>query len=92
MNELEAARQDINEIDRQMAGLFVRRMAASERVLEYKRGHGLEIFDAARERQVIEQGLLRVEDEALRPYYRSFIKAVMDISKEYQHELLEGRK
>lgn len=90
MDKLEEARQDINEIDARMAELFVRRMEASARVLEYKREHDMPIFDAAREAAVIEKGLARVENGELAGYYREFITAVMGISKEYQQALLDG--
>ena len=40
-NRLEEARRIINEIDEQMAGLFVKRMKAAEMVFEYKKEFGL---------------------------------------------------
>lgn len=89
MNGLEQARLDINDIDKEMAVLFERRMRAVARVLEYKRRSGMEIFDPSREAEVIEKGLSRLENSRLSPYYRSFIISVMDISKQYQRELLE---
>lgn len=92
MNMLEEAREDIDEIDARMAELFVRRMEASSRVLEYKRKNGLPIFDPEREGAVIERGLERVSNSALKEHYRSFIVAVMDISKAYQRELLEENR
>ena len=42
-NKLEEARKIINEVDTQMAELFIKRMKASEAVYEYYRnGSGLE--------------------------------------------------
>ena len=49
MDALEQARAEIDEVDAQLAALFERRMAAVLQVAEYKRAHGLPIFDAARE-------------------------------------------
>ena len=48
MDALEQARAEIDEVDAQLAALFERRMAAVLQVAEYKRAHGLPIFDAAR--------------------------------------------
>ena len=54
-NKLEEARKIINEVDAQMAELFLRRMEAARMVSEYKREHCLPILDATREAQVIAQ-------------------------------------
>ena len=54
-NLLDEARKIINEVDAQMAELFVKRMRAAEMVYEHKRTMGLPILDQAREAVVIEQ-------------------------------------
>ncbi len=92
MNKLEAARKEIDAIDREMAQLFVRRMEAVLQVAEYKKEHMLPLFDAAREEQVIAKNVKEVESELLRPHYVSFLHAVMDVSKQYQSCLLQGLK
>ncbi len=91
-SSLEAARKKINEIDSQMRRLFVERMRASEEVADYKRKNGLKVFDAVREREVIERNSSAVEDELLRGFYIGFLKNAMDMSKAYQERLLEGMK
>ena len=53
-NKLEEARKIINEVDKQMAELFVKRMRASELVYEHKKQMGLPILDEAREAFVID--------------------------------------
>lgn len=92
MSKLENARNSINEIDKEMAKLFVRRMEAVKEVAEYKKEHGLQIFDPAREAQVIEKNSLLVENEELKSYFVSFLHSNMEISKNYQHRLLEGMR
>lgn len=54
MDALEQARAEIDTVDAQLAALFERRMAAVLQVAEYKRAHGLPIYDAAREAAVLE--------------------------------------
>ena len=44
-SKLEEARIIINEVDAQMAELFVKRMRAAEMVCAYKKEHGLPILD-----------------------------------------------
>lgn len=92
MTELEKARQIINDVDKQMAELFVKRMQAAKSVAEYKREHGLQVFDAAREAEVIRRNSQMVEDETLKSYYVEFLQNNMDVSKTYQHRILEGMR
>ena len=92
MDKLQKAREIINQADKEMAKLFCMRMEAAKLVSEYKQEHGLPIFDAKREEEVIERNSLLVEDEELRAFYVNYIKSLMDISKNYQHKLLEGAR
>ena len=72
-NKLEEARKIINEVDSQMAELFVKRMRAVETVCEYKMEFGLPILDQKREAAVIEKNSALVEDEVLRGYYIDYL-------------------
>jgi len=92
MDKLQKAREEINEIDAQMAELFCKRMKASKEVAQYKKENGLPVFDAKREQQVIDKNCTLVEDEVLKSYYISYLKNLMKLSKNYQHLLLEGMK
>ena len=89
---LTKARAEINEIDKEMAELFVRRMRAAEAVAAYKKEHALPILDAAREAEVVQANAKLVEDETLREYYVNFIRNNMAVSRAYQARLLEGMR
>ena len=91
-NSLEKARKEINEIDKEIAKLFVRRMRAAEDVAEYKKERGLAILDEAREEEVVKRNSVFVEDEILREYYVNFLRSTMAISRSYQSRLMEGMK
>lgn len=86
------ARARIDEIDREMARLFSERMDAVRQVATYKKQHGLPILDASREAQLIERNAAWIEDEALRAYYINYMKYNMELSRRYQHVLLQGQK
>ena len=92
MTELEQARNEINEVDRELARLFVRRMDAVKRVAEYKRERGLQIFDPAREQEVIARNAALIDNEEYRSYFVSFLQANMEISRAMQHRLLDGMR
>ncbi len=92
MNELEQARKIINEVDKEMASLFEKRMEASELVAKYKREHGLSILDPAREKEVISNNSSYIENTQIREYYVKFLESTMELSRNYQSRLNEGAK
>ena len=57
-------------------------------VAEYKRAHGLPIYDAAREAAVLEKAAARIQQPALRPYYKDHVQHMMDIAKQYEAAVL----
>ena len=66
MDKLIKARTEIEDIDKEMAELFVKRMTAVKSISEYKTEHGLPIYDPAREDALIAKNASRVEDDTLR--------------------------
>ena len=91
-NKLEEARKIINEVDAQMAELFVKRMRAAELVYEHKREFGLPILDQKREDAVIERNSLLVEDEVIKGYYIDYLRHLMCVSRAYQYRMQSGLK
>lgn len=88
MDLLQEARQMIDQVDSQMADLFVQRMRAAQMIARYKKDRGLPVFDAEREELVIRNGAARVEDALLREYYIAFLRDTMAVSRRYQQRLL----
>lgn len=91
-NKLDKARKIINEVDSQMAELFVKRMRAAEMVYENKKEFGLPILDQAREQAVIEKNTELIDDDVLKGYYIDYIKNMMSISRAYQYRMQSGLK
>ena len=91
-NQLEKARKIINEVDAEMAELFVRRMEAARLVAEYKQERGLAIYDAIREEEVIKRNSEKIKDDELREYYVNFLRNNMAVSRNYQSRLMHGMK
>lgn len=90
MEKLSLARDEINRIDKELAVLFTQRMNAVKQVAKYKAERGLPILDEAREAAVIARNSAYVEDEDIRSYYINFLKYNMELSKQYQHRLMNG--
>lgn len=92
MDQLGEARTAINEIDREMAALFEKRMQAAKVIAEYKKERGLPIYDAERERALIERNAAYIKDYDVRSYYVRFLNDVMAVSKQYQESVISGSK
>lgn len=92
MADIEKARREINEADRQMALLFEKRMQAVQEVAAYKLERGLQIFDEKREREVIARNSELVRDSAIRSYYVNWLTNTMELSKKYQRTMISGHK
>ncbi len=86
-NKLEEARKIINEVDAQMAELFVKRMRAAEMVFEHKKEFGLPILDEKREAAIIERNTALIEDDVLKEYYALYLKNLISISRSYQYRM-----
>ncbi len=92
MNLLEEARKTINEVDREMAKLFEKRMAASVLVAQYKKEHALPILDKEREEAVLKRNSSYIDDKCVREYYVKFLENSMELSKRYQYRLMEDMR
>ena len=92
MNELEAARNEISRIDKEMAKLFEQRMHAAAAIAGYKKQHGLSVKDPVREKELIDRNRALIESADIESYYVQFLKKTIELSCEYQSKLLNGMK
>ncbi len=92
MDKLANAREKINQINEKLAKLFEERMDAVQFVAEYKKERGLPVFDAVRETEILQKCSALVKNSDYKAYFISVMQAIMEVSKNYQHRLLEGVK
>lgn len=92
MTDLDRARNEISEIDKQMALLFERRMKCSEVVAEFKKERGLPVKDLSREAELIAKNMTYIDDDVIAEYFSRFNQSVIDISCDYQTRLMSGLK
>lgn len=83
MDELKKWRDEIDRVDREMASLFEKRMAAVRAIAAYKKEHGLPVEDRSREEEILRREVPLVSPE-LRPYFARFLRETMELSKDYQ--------
>ena len=89
MEKLNEAREVINQVDKEIAELFEKRMHVVKDVIAYKLANNMDIFQSAREKDVIEKNVNRIKDESLKPYAQDFLVYMMEISKSYQQTFLD---
>ncbi len=92
MDELLACREEIQEIDRQMAELFERRMGVAKRIGAYKQKRGLAVRDKAREAKLIEKNKALIGEDDIRSYYVRFLQETIDLSVALQEKEMGGLK
>lgn len=91
-SELDELREDINEVDEEMARLFQKRMETVHSIAAFKREHGLSIFDGSRESDVIARNRKYISDPEIEPHYVDFLNNVMAISRKYQERIISTMK
>ena len=92
MIEIDVTRQKIEEIDREIARLFEKRMILSRDIAGYKKERGLSVKDSAREALLIDKNRAYIENPEIEEYYVKLQKTVMSLSCSYQERLLSGLK
>jgi chorismate mutase/prephenate dehydratase len=86
---LSEIREEINEIDREIVELFKRRMACASSVAQYKAEHDLPVFDPERERALLTK-ICNMAGEGLDNYALTLYNTMLDVSKAYQHKILNA--
>ena len=82
---LEECRKEIDLIDKEIVELFVKRMNVAKEVAQYKKATGKAVYDAERERQLLE----KVEEcagEEFGDYTRRLYSAILELSRNYQNK------
>lgn len=89
-DSLEELRVQIDQVDRSMRLLFLRRMALVKEVGALKASLGKAVYDPDREAAILKSGAEEVPD-ALRAYYGFFQKELMALSRAYQEALAKEK-
>ena len=77
---LRELRQNISTIDTELLRLLDERMELAEWVAAYKREHGLPVFDAVREAEILQK---------IPEAYQGIWKEMMNVSKRRQEDFLQ---
>ncbi|ADU28154.1 bifunctional chorismate mutase/prephenate dehydratase [Ethanoligenens harbinense] len=84
---LDEARAQIDQIDKEMVSLFEQRMNAVLNVARYKKEHGMVVFDPARESAVLDRVRESVSP-ALADYAVSLWESLMELAKSLERSII----
>lgn len=84
MRQIEEVRKEINEIDRQIVDLFLRRMKCAEEVSDFKMNHGGQVLVPSRESELLNTMLENIP-ERLKQEYTALLRTTTRISRKYQY-------
>jgi len=85
---IEDLRIEINKIDEKIAKLFEERMELVSKIAIYKKENSLTIEDKNREQEILEKSYERVKSDLVK-YHQELEKKLIELSKEYQKEVLK---
>ncbi len=88
---LEEDRAAIDRIDEQLAKLFEQRFNIVRDIIEYKYENRLPILDSGRETEIIERNSRLVKDDDIRRYFRMTYAHMIELSREYQDDILKEK-
>ena len=89
MSQLDQYRQQIDAIDAELVQLFLKRMAVTQKVGEYKKEQGLPVLDSQREKQVIAAKTALTPDPATKADVAALYESIMAISRKQQRKLVQ---
>lgn len=88
MRDLSEIRKDIDDIDKQLIELFIRRMDCAKEVGYYKKANGIPVLNQQRENQILEEVSVRGGEYG--SYARLMYSNIMELSRALQHNIIRG--
>ena len=86
---MEEYRQHINEIDEQIVKLYKERLAVADEIALYKKANGMQVRDAARERQLMER-IAEMAGEEDENAVRCLYSLMLELSRARQNGVVSG--
>ena len=86
--DIQQLRANIDDVDGQILGLFLKRMELCRGVAEYKKEHNMPVLQTGREQQIIDRIKSLTGDPSLEAGTAALFTTIMDISKILQNRQL----
>lgn len=92
MKELSELRKEIDSLDIELVEIFEERMKIALSIAEYKSKNNLQVLNKGREEEVIQNCKKHLNNKEFSIYLESFLRSLMDISKEVQKNFLDSNR
>lgn len=90
--DLSECRKEIDKIDKELVELFERRMNVAIKVAEYKIENNIPILNEAREAEVIEKNVNRLNNKEYSKLTEKFFANLMELSRSLQGDMFNSNK
>ena len=90
--DLSECRKEIDKIDKELVELFERRMNVAIKVAEYKIENNLPILNEAREAEVIEKNINRLNNKEYSKLTEKFFTNLMELSRSLQGNMFNSNE
>lgn len=91
-DELESLRQKIDDTDKVLVELFIKRMALVAKVGKYKAEKNMKIYDPGRENEIIQRLASGVSDDFNKKYVEQFLENLMFLSRRAQGAIISEKQ
>ena len=91
MKDLKQCREQLDIIDEKIIELFEKRMLVIKDVALYKKQNNLPIVDEEREKVMLKNNIEKFNKAELKQYYQTILNAYLDVSKQYQINLMKNK-
>ena len=86
--DLQEIRRNIDRIDQELVDLFCRRMELAAQVAAYKKENNMAIFVPEREQQILD-AIAEQAGPEMAAYVRKLYASLLELSKDYQSEVIK---
>ena len=87
--DLSECRNEIDKIDKELVELFEKRMNVAINVAKYKIENNIPIFNGAREAEVIEKNINRLDNKEYSKLTEKFFTYLMELSRSLQTDIID---
>ena len=90
--DLLECRNEIDKIDKELVELFEKRMNVAVNVAKYKIENNIPIFNGAREAEVIQKNINRLNNREYSKLTEKFFTNLMELSRSLQADIIEDNE
>ena len=91
MDELDILREKINEVDKELAKLFEKRMNLIKDIAKRKKEINYPVYDQGRETFLLIRNGSYIEDKDIRALYFELLNKIFELSKKVQENIIHSK-